>query len=67
MAASKRAELLNLAHARAAKVDKPRLVETGPVCAWSGCGKPFTKKRPHQECCSSKCRYQRWLQARGGR
>ncbi len=63
---SKRAELLDLARARALKPDKPRLVESGPVCAWSGCRKPLIKIRPHQRFCNAHCRYQGWLQG-GGR
>lgn len=66
MPSSKRADLIQLAEARATQVRKPRLVEQGPVCAWTGCRKPLVKNRPHQVCCNAACRYQAWLE-KGGR
>lgn len=66
MAPSKRARLLVMAKVRAATPDKPRLVETGPVCAWRGCGVPFTPVRPHQKYHTAACRYKAWLE-NGGR
>jgi hypothetical protein len=66
VSSSKRADLIDLAKARAAKPEKPRLVEQGPVCGWRGCGKRLIKKRPHQKYCNPHCRYQGWL-AGGGR
>jgi hypothetical protein len=66
MGARTRAQLIELARARAARPDTPRLVDSGPVCQWRGCGKPLIQKRPHQRFCTPKCRYQAWL-AGGGR
>jgi hypothetical protein len=67
MASSKRAQLLDLAATRARQPAKPRLVDTGPACAWVGCGKPLIKVRPHQRFCHPRCRYQAWLASRGRR
>jgi hypothetical protein len=66
MGTRKRAELIELAKARALKPDKPRLVDRAPVCAWAGCRRPLTKARPHQKYCTDACRYRGWLEA-GGR
>lgn len=65
--ASKRAALIDLAKARAASPDTPRLVDPGPICQWAGCGKPLVKVRPHQKYCNDRCRYQAWIQAGGRR
>jgi hypothetical protein len=65
MGTRKRAELIELACARAQQPDKPRLVETGPLCAWGGCRKPFRKVRPHQKYCTDSCRYHGWLDSSG--
>lgn len=62
-----RAQLLELAKTRALKPDKLRLVDRGPVCAWTGCRQPLKKTRPHQKYCTDRCRYRGWLDAGGRR
>lgn len=67
MPSSNRARLVDLARARAAQPDKPRLVEHGPVCESRACGKAIRKNRPHQRFCNAHCRYQAWLHGGGRR